>query len=86
MDTAEKGTISLRKANRHWNIPLTLLFDHLYGKIRSRKVGPVGVLITKEDQAVVFWVLVLQDVGLLINLQQLKMKVAKLTQTRPTPF
>ncbi len=62
------------------------MFDHLYGKIRSRKVGPVGVLITKEDQAVVFWVLVLQDVGLLINLQQLKMKVAKLTQTRPTPF
>jgi hypothetical protein len=62
------------------------LFDHLYGKTRSRKVGPICVLTTKEDQVVVSWVLVLQDVVLSINLQQLKMKVAKLTQTRPTPF
>ncbi len=28
----------------------------------------------------------MQEVGLSINLQQLKMKVAKLTQTRPTSF
>ncbi len=45
----------------------------------------VGVL-TIEDQVVVFWVLAMQDVGLSISLQQLKMKVVELTQTRPTPF
>jgi hypothetical protein len=28
----------------------------------------------------------MQEVGVLINLQQLKMKVVKLIQTRPTPF
>jgi hypothetical protein len=28
----------------------------------------------------------MQDVGLLISLQQLKMKVAELTQTKPTHF
>jgi hypothetical protein len=86
MNVVEKGTISLRKASRHWNIPLTSLFNHLYGKTRFKKVRPIVVLTTKENQVVVSWVLVLQDVGLSISLQQLKMKVAKLTQTRPTPF
>jgi hypothetical protein len=28
----------------------------------------------------------MQEAGLSINLQQLKMKVAELIQTRPTPF
>jgi len=49
MDAIENGTTSLRKANRHWNIPLTSLFDHLYGKTRSRKPRPVSVLTIKED-------------------------------------
>jgi len=32
MDVIENGTTSLRKASKHWNIPLTSLFDHLCGK------------------------------------------------------
>ncbi len=48
MDAIENGTISLRKANKHCNIPLTPLFDNLYGKTRSRKFGPVGVLIVEK--------------------------------------
>jgi hypothetical protein len=48
MDAVERGRISLRKANRHWNIPLTLLFDHLYEKTRSKKVRSIGVLTTKK--------------------------------------
>jgi hypothetical protein len=51
-----------------------------------RKTRLADVLIAKEDQVVVFWVSAMQDVGLLINVQQLKMKVAKFTQTRSTPF
>jgi hypothetical protein len=86
MDAIENGTISLRKASRHWNIPLTSLSYHLYGKTRSRKLGPGGVLIVEEDQVVIVWVLSMYEVGLLISLQWLKTKVENLTQTRPTPF
>ncbi len=49
MDAIGNGTTSLRKANRHWNIPLASLFDHLYGKTRFRKVGPTSVLTIEED-------------------------------------
>jgi hypothetical protein len=86
MDAIENETASLRKANRHWNTPLTSLSDHLYGKTRSRKLGPIGVLIIEENQAMVAWVLSMQEIGLSISLQQLKMKMVELTQTRPTTF
>jgi hypothetical protein len=48
-------------------------------------VGPISVL-TIEDVAIIKWTLDMQECGLSISLQQLKMKVAKLTQTRDTPF
>jgi hypothetical protein len=34
----------------------------------------------------VIWVLNMQKASLSITLQELKMKVAKITQTKPTPF
>jgi hypothetical protein len=43
MDAIEGGIISLNKANRHWNIPLISLSNHLYGKTTSRKLGLIGV-------------------------------------------
>jgi len=49
MDAIENGTTSLRKANRHWNIPFISLSNHLYGKTKSRKLGLVGMLTIKED-------------------------------------
>jgi hypothetical protein len=58
MDAVENGTISLKKSNRHWNIPFTSLFDHLYGKTRSMKLGPTCMLIV-EDHVVVAWVLLM---------------------------
>ncbi len=76
MDVIENGTTSLRKVNKHWNIILTSLFDHLYGKTKSRKHGPASALIVIEYQVMVAWDFSMQEVGLLINLQQLKMKVA----------
>jgi len=45
-----------------------------------------GMLIIKKDQAMVAWDFSMQEVGLSISLQHFKMKVAKLTQTKPTPF
>jgi hypothetical protein len=53
MDVIENGTTSLKKASTHWNIPFTSLSNHLYGRTRSRKLGPIGMLTIKEDQAMV---------------------------------
>jgi len=47
MGAIENGTTSLKKANRHWNIPLTLLFNHMYEKTKSRKFGPIGLLMVE---------------------------------------
>jgi hypothetical protein len=57
MDTIENGTTLLKKTSRHWNIPLISLFDHLYGKTRSRKLGPIRALTLEENQVVIAWVL-----------------------------
>jgi len=52
----------------------------------AKKVGPQGVLTKVEDGAIVSWVLNMQKVGLFVTLQQLKLKIAKFTQTKPMPF
>ncbi len=59
MDAIENGTTFLKKASRHWNIPPTSLFNHLYGKTRFKKPRPIGVLTIKENQVVVAWVLLM---------------------------
>jgi hypothetical protein len=54
MGVIEKATTSMRKASKHHNIPLTLLFNHLYGKKKSMKVRPIGILIVEEYQVVLY--------------------------------
>jgi len=71
MNAIEKGTHSLRRANRSWNIELP--FDYLNRK--SKKMGPRGVLTKEKDVAMIAWILTMQECGLSIALQQLKMKV-----------
>jgi hypothetical protein len=44
-------------ANKFWGILITSLSNLLYGKTRSRKIGPLGVLIQEKDEAIVAWVL-----------------------------
>jgi len=84
MDVIEGGITSLKKASRHWKIPLTSLSNHLYGKITFKKPRLKGVLIEREDQGVIVWVLAMLELS--NSLQQLKLKVAKLIQISPTPF
>jgi len=48
MDAIEKGITSLRMTNRHYNIPLTSMSNHLYGKTRSIKARLTNVLTIKE--------------------------------------
>jgi hypothetical protein len=40
----------------------------------------------KEDVIVYEWILAMGECGLLISLNQFKLKVAEMTQTRVTPF
>jgi hypothetical protein len=57
MDVVERRTHSLRRANRSWNIPMNSFFDHLNGKIRSKKMGIGGMFIEQEDVIVIAWTL-----------------------------
>jgi hypothetical protein len=75
MEVIERNIISLLGANKFWGIPIISFFDHIYGKTRSRKIGPPCVP-TKENKGIVAWVLNMQQCGLSITLQ-FKWKVAK---------
>jgi hypothetical protein len=44
MDIMKIEVTSMRKVNRHCNIAMSSLFDHLNGKTRCKKIGPLGVL------------------------------------------
>jgi hypothetical protein len=68
----ENETISLKKANRHWNIFFISLFNHLYeNTTRSKKLESIiiSVLTIEEDQVVVAWVLTMQKIRLSIDQQ-----------------
>jgi hypothetical protein len=68
MDAIERGFTSLRKASWYWNIPLTSLLNPLIDKTMSRKRGPLGVLSTDEEVAIIEWVFGIQEWSLLISL------------------
>jgi hypothetical protein len=57
MDVVESNIISLCGANKFWGILVVSLFNHLYGKTKSRKIGPLGVLTQEKDEIIVAWVL-----------------------------
>jgi len=86
MDAVERGHTSLTKASMYWTIPFTSLLDHLNGRTRSKKVGPQYVLIEMVDGIIVSWVLNMQNASLFVTLQQFKLKVPKVTQTKSMPF
>jgi len=86
VDVVERGDTSLKKATKYWNILMTSLSNHLNGRTRCRKVGPQGMLIKHKDEAMVTWVLKMQKGGLFVKIQQLKMKVVEINETKPTPF
>ncbi len=45
-------------------------------------MGPTSVLTKEENKTIIKWILVMQECELPITMQQLKLKVAKITQTR----
>ncbi len=48
-----------------------------YVNEKSKKMGPRGVLTKEEDATMITWILTIQECGLSITLQQLKMKVVE---------
>jgi hypothetical protein len=49
-------------------------------------MGLIDVSMEEEDKAIVEWTLAMKECKLSITIQQLKLKVVKITQIRPTPF
>jgi len=52
MDVVERGTCSLKRVIKSWNIPLNSFFDHMNGKTRFRKMGLRGVLTNEEEDVI----------------------------------
>jgi hypothetical protein len=69
MNVVERGTLSLKRISKSWNILMSSIADHLNGKTRSRKMGLGGVLTKKEDVVMIKWTLNMQECGLSISLQ-----------------
>jgi len=69
MNVVERGTLSLKRTSKSWNIPMISIVDRLNGKTTSRKMGLGGVLIEKEDVVMIKWTLNMQECGLSISLQ-----------------
>jgi hypothetical protein len=55
MDVLERGITTLKRASRHWNIPICSLLDHLNGRTRNRKNRFGRVLTYEEDVTLVTW-------------------------------
>ena len=60
--------------------------EHYIGKRKSRKIWPKGVLTKAEEASLVQYLKEMVRVSCSLNIAQLKLKVAEITQTRMTPF
>jgi len=69
MNVVERGTFSLKRTSKSWNIPMIFVADRLNGKTRSRKMGLRGVLTEKEDVVMIKWTLNMQEFRLSISVQ-----------------
>jgi hypothetical protein len=76
----------IKTVARYYNIPPSSLSDHLYGRILTRKKGPPTILTAVEESALTAYMSKMQDFGHPLSIQQLRMKVAMITQERVTPF
>ena len=76
----------IREVAQHFDIPASLLSNHVYGQTMSRKWGRGGVLTTKEESLLVEYMLNMATLGYPLTLEHLKLKVAMIVQERPNPF
>ena len=81
MDTMESGA-SIGTAVKFYGIPKTSLSDHVNGRTHCRKRGPKVVLNHEEEEALETYMREMADYSHLLTTEQLKLKVALLTQKR----
>ena len=85
MDAVEDGA-ALKTAARFYGIPPSTLSDWISGRSLTGKRGPPSVLSTEEENALEDYMVQMADYGHPLSMEQLRLKVALLTQERPTPF
>jgi len=71
---------------RSHSIPIKSFKDYVYGRTLSRRREKNEVLIDKEENDVVNYLLEMQNHGFPLHLGQLRAKVYEITQARLTPF
>jgi hypothetical protein len=81
-----EGGTKILTAAKAVNIPASSVRDHLFGKRKGRKRGRERILNDEEENDLKNFLQRMQNSGHPLTPAQLKMKVAQLTQTRPTPF
>lgn len=81
-----EGGTKILTAAKAVNIPASSVRDHLFGKRKGRKRGRERILNDEEENDLKTFLQRMQNSGHPLTPAQLKMKVAQLTQTRPTPF
>ena len=83
MEAIEAGELLCAVAN-FYGIPKTSLSDHVHGRTRTRKRGPTPLLKQEEEQALDN--IKMTDYGHPLTSEELRLKVALLTQERVTSF
>ena len=85
MDAVEGGA-PLKTAAHFYGIPPSTLSDRLSGRSLSGKHGPPTILSTEEEKVLEEYMIQMADLGHPLSMEQLRLKIALLTQERPTPF
>jgi hypothetical protein len=71
---------------RYFDILANSLADHLHGRTLGRKKGPPTILKLDEEIALTTYMTQMQQYGHPLSMQQLRLKVATITQERVSPF
>lgn len=76
----------IRQVARLFDIPASSLSDHVNGRTLTWKKGPTSILTPSEESQLVQYAMKMVDLSYPLNLSQLKIKVAEMTQDCPTSF
>ena len=85
MEAVEGGTL-LKTATSLHSILASTLSDRLSGQSLSGKHGPPSIFSVQEEKALEEYMIQMADLGHLLSMELLHLKVALLIQERPTPF
>ena len=85
MDAIEGGA-PLKMTTCFHGIPPSTLTDPLSGRSLSGKCGPPSIFLVQEEKVLEEYMIEMIDLGHPLSIEQLHLKVALLTQKRPTPF